>query len=311
MFCQKCGAENKDGAAFCNSCGAALVPIPVQSTTESKPQNDLTAPKIQPQEARVEPVSEPVPAQDPGKRRKAVLWGVVIGGIVVVLIIGAVFVWNNQDWNKYCTDKYPGTTYNTSTNTCEKTIVLPTSTPTSIGPHANPIFHAGDIVSPDNENEGGGILIKSYDPVTDTYLVNWVAESLDRTWYHGTDPAIFGPDDSWSRTKVETEDPYKIGTADPNNLPSAPSSAPLVLTGGGSDLQKFDTWQSGGYIFTSTYSGDGNFVVWIKDSNGNMVGLAANTIDSSTGSKMVHLDADTYYAEVTANGPWTITITPP
>jgi len=24
MFCQKCGAENKDGAAFCNSCGASL-----------------------------------------------------------------------------------------------------------------------------------------------------------------------------------------------------------------------------------------------------------------------------------------------
>ena len=31
MFCQKCGAENKEGAAFCNSCGAnlSLVAAPV------------------------------------------------------------------------------------------------------------------------------------------------------------------------------------------------------------------------------------------------------------------------------------------
>jgi uncharacterized membrane protein YvbJ len=25
MFCPKCGTENKDGAAFCNSCGANLI----------------------------------------------------------------------------------------------------------------------------------------------------------------------------------------------------------------------------------------------------------------------------------------------
>ena len=29
MFCQKCGAEYKDGAAFCNSCGADLRIAPV------------------------------------------------------------------------------------------------------------------------------------------------------------------------------------------------------------------------------------------------------------------------------------------
>ena len=29
MFCQKCGAENKDGAAFCNSCGVDLRIAPV------------------------------------------------------------------------------------------------------------------------------------------------------------------------------------------------------------------------------------------------------------------------------------------
>jgi uncharacterized membrane protein YvbJ len=30
MFCQKCGAENKDELAFCTSCGEKLVPGTVQ-----------------------------------------------------------------------------------------------------------------------------------------------------------------------------------------------------------------------------------------------------------------------------------------
>jgi hypothetical protein len=33
MFCPKCGAENKEGAAFCNACGKTFEPIPVKSTS--------------------------------------------------------------------------------------------------------------------------------------------------------------------------------------------------------------------------------------------------------------------------------------
>ena len=31
MFCPKCGAEAKDGAAFCEKCGAPLSPSPTDS----------------------------------------------------------------------------------------------------------------------------------------------------------------------------------------------------------------------------------------------------------------------------------------
>lgn len=37
MFCQKCGMENKDGASFCNSCGADLRLIPIPATPASEP----------------------------------------------------------------------------------------------------------------------------------------------------------------------------------------------------------------------------------------------------------------------------------
>lgn len=36
MFCQKCGSENKDGAAFCNSCGAELRTVQVMPADSSK-----------------------------------------------------------------------------------------------------------------------------------------------------------------------------------------------------------------------------------------------------------------------------------
>jgi hypothetical protein len=98
---------------------------------------------------------------------------------------------------------------------------IPSSTPP--GPHPDPIYYKGDVVYGSDEDAGEGILIKYYDPAEDTYLVTWVQKSDDQTWYHGTDPNIFGSDETQSRAQFETDYPYKIGSANVDNLPSAPS----------------------------------------------------------------------------------------
>ena len=53
MFCQKCGKENPDNAAFCNSCGSGLIPHqePAAASTTAIPKhNEIIKAKIRTRE---------------------------------------------------------------------------------------------------------------------------------------------------------------------------------------------------------------------------------------------------------------------
>jgi uncharacterized membrane protein YvbJ len=54
MFCQNCGAENKNGSAFCNSCGAdlRLAPIMKESLVAKNVYNEIILGKIKILEAQ-------------------------------------------------------------------------------------------------------------------------------------------------------------------------------------------------------------------------------------------------------------------
>ena len=79
MFCQKCGKENPDDAAFCNSCGVGLNQIPGQ--TESSKHNKIIDAKIATKEGEINTISQIGPA----------LVG-IIGIIVGLLLFGFIGV---------------------------------------------------------------------------------------------------------------------------------------------------------------------------------------------------------------------------
>ena len=94
------------------------------------------------------------------------------------------------------------------------------------------------------------------------------------------------------------------GTATGNPTGTAGSSA--VLSGTGNMIVPFTATESGLWVFILTYSGPGNFIVWLKDDQGNRMGTLANEIGMYSGTKPQSLDAGKYYLNVTASGPWTI-----
>lgn len=88
---------------------------------------------------------------------------------------------------------------------------------------------------------------------------------------------------------------------------------PIELSGTGQKAtQKFQLEQ-GLSVFSTTYRGSDNFIVWLMDGEtGQNIDLVANEIGSSNGSKAVGITSDgDYILNVQANGPWTVTITQP
>lgn len=80
----------------------------------------------------------------------------------------------------------------------------------------------------------------------------------------------------------------------------------VLFSGNGDKIVPFTATASGLWIFSLQYSGEGNFIVWLKDEHGNRLAVLANEIGVYTGIKPQNVDAGKYFLNVTASGPWTI-----
>jgi hypothetical protein len=89
---------------------------------------------------------------------------------------------------------------------------------------------------------------------------------------------------------------------------SSSGSGPTIFNGYGDDVVSFNAQGTGLRIFNMRYTGGSNFIVVLKDNQGNWVDLLANKIGSYSGKKSAQLNSGTYYLDVTASGPWTIEI---
>lgn len=81
-----------------------------------------------------------------------------------------------------------------------------------------------------------------------------------------------------------------------------------TLSGYGDDVIKISVVDSGLYIFTMTYSGKHNFIVWLKDSEGYTEELLANEIGAYSGRTSARLEPGVHVLDIQASGPWKIQI---
>jgi hypothetical protein len=96
------------------------------------------------------------------------------------------------------------------------------------------------------------------------------------------------------------------GTGMSAGSPTATAGPSAVLSGTGNMIVPFTATESGLWIFTLTYSGPSNFIVWLNDDRGNQLTPLANKIGVYSGTKTQSLNTGKYYLNVTASGPWTI-----
>jgi hypothetical protein len=99
--------------------------------------------------------------------------------------------------------------------------------------------------------------------------------------------------------------------------PPAPTATPIPPPAGqtlsGQGQQATQTFQlvGGLAIFRMTHSGSSNFAIWLMNDRGERVELLVNEIGSFHGAKAVGVDTGNYLLDITADGPWTVTIEQP
>jgi len=106
------------------------------------------------------------------------------------------------------------------------------------------------------------------------------------------------------------------GTNTPVNTPASsqtyisPSSTSdsIQVSGNGNGVKPFTVTGTGLSEFSMSYSGQQNFIVRLRDSEGKYIELLANEIGSYSGKKTATLRTGKYVLDITASGPWTIDI---
>ncbi len=90
--------------------------------------------------------------------------------------------------------------------------------------------------------------------------------------------------------------------------PAHPSSPAYTFEGSGDDTVTFTTASERTWVFRMSSPAQEIFLVTIKDVNGDDIDVLADASDVYAGTESVSLEAGTYYLDVAADAPWTITV---
>jgi hypothetical protein len=300
MFCQKCGKENKEGAAFCNACGADLrgTPLVEQKST---------------------PLSEPKPK---AKKTGGFPVFIALGAVVIVILLFAVFTVIGGMNTPNTTVASPSTSISTSAPTQTLTpLTTPTSTQTSSTYSAS--VQEGTLVITIPPLGSGEAQVMDTEPVSiDGTNVGTVtsASPLTLRLSVGQHNLAVGNyptriiDIEFGKINTQMMSLTGSGGVSSESAASAASGANIVtnniqgprsFTGDSDSVQEFGV-NEGGYIFTANYQGTDNFIVHITDGSGNTINYLFNEIGPYSGSTIVNLPTGQYYLSIEASGPYSI-----
>jgi hypothetical protein len=105
-----------------------------------------------------------------------------------------------------------------------------------------------------------------------------------------------------------TVSPATARTTLPAAVPDHPYSKMYTFEATGDYVHTFTTTNDGTWVFRMTYPGKEDFVVRLQDNHYDNIDVLANAWGSYTGTKSMWLKAGTYYLDVSAGSPWTITM---
>ncbi|MCG2794505.1 MAG: hypothetical protein L6427_01275, partial [Actinomycetia bacterium] len=91
--------------------------------------------------------------------------------------------------------------------------------------------------------------------------------------------------------------------------PTTAPGVPQTFTGNSDDYSPFFTLSSGAARFDMTYQGDSNFIIWLYNSDGEMLELLENEIGSRSDSTVISVDQGIHILDITGEGSWSITVT--
>ena len=89
----------------------------------------------------------------------------------------------------------------------------------------------------------------------------------------------------------------------------APAKEPIELSGIGKDIAGPIELRPGLLLIAYSHNGTSNFIAWLKDAQGNNVGLLANDLGSSQGRKALQIrKPGQYIIDIQADGNWGINL---
>jgi hypothetical protein len=179
-------------------------------------------------------------------------------------------------------------------------------------------------------NSAGSVDIRVRFNADNTFKLSTAGSSLDTTSYSGTwakegsGTYILNPGSSaltfiylpaqnaiyWDEHPDQFYYPFSGDVMTVSSTPTSGStSKSLSYSGTGDDIKSFSVTGGGGFIITGSNSGSSNFIVHITGTSGNIEEFVFNEIGPYSGKKIAHIDPGNHYLDVTAEGPWTITLT--